>query len=192
MYQVTYNGATILSLSSQETQVLNTKGKVCSDNIYIKGETGSELSVEDNATLILETYSEQGELIAANVTDGAYLSNSQFFRATSLESVTLPNTLMSISCGAFAECSSLTNVIIPDHISTIDEYAFESCTSLLTIDIPESVVSIANNAFIYAGLITINVKQNYGVISNAPWGITNDVTINFLDKTVKYKGGNEV
>jgi hypothetical protein len=67
---------------------------------------------------------------------------------TSLESITLPNSLTSIGPGAFSGCSSLTSITLPPHsLTSIGRGAFAGCTSLTSITLPNSLTSIGRGAF---------------------------------------------
>ncbi|MDE5775787.1 MAG: leucine-rich repeat domain-containing protein, partial [Treponemataceae bacterium] len=57
-----------------------------------------------------------------------------FRGCTSLESVTIPDSVTSIGDGAFHGCTSLTNVTIPASVTSIWNSAFDGCTSLTTIN----------------------------------------------------------
>lgn len=72
---------------------------------------------------------------------------SAFYGCGNLTSVTIPENITSIENGTFAECSSLTNVTLPDSVTSIGEGAFGHCSSLKSITIPDSVKSIGNGAF---------------------------------------------
>lgn len=61
--------------------------------------------------------------------------------------VNIPNTVISIGRGAFADCTSLTTVTIPDSVTKIGAHAFDNCTSLTSVTIPDSVTKIDWNAF---------------------------------------------
>lgn len=49
--------------------------------------------------------------------------------------------------GAFSYCSSLENITIPDSVTDISRYAFENCSGLINITIPDSVTSIGIGTF---------------------------------------------
>lgn len=76
---------------------------------------------------------------------GTYVENKE------LESIVIPDTVKTISEGAFWNCTSLTSVVIPQSVTSIRGSAFVACRSLKTIVIPASVTSIAANAFDGAG-----------------------------------------
>ena len=59
--------------------------------------------------------------------------------------VSVPNSVATVSYGAFSECLSLTSVSMPS-VTTIGESAFEYCTSLESVEMP-SVITISDYAF---------------------------------------------
>ena len=61
---------------------------------------------------------------------------------------TIPDTVTSISDGAFRCCESLRQIVIPDSVISIGDEAFSGCKSLQHIVIPDSVTSIGKEAFI--------------------------------------------
>ena len=70
-----------------------------------------------------------------------------FYNCTSLESITIPNSVKEIEEETFADCSSLKEITIPGSITEISLGAFEGCTSLKTIVILNGVKSIGDFAF---------------------------------------------
>lgn len=89
-------------------------------------------------------------LLSAALTDGdARHSTSQYlFRGcTALMTVTIVDTIKTISGSCFYGCSALTNVGIPNTLTTIESNAFQNCTSLQTIALPSTITSLNSNAF---------------------------------------------
>lgn len=70
-------------------------------------------------------------------------------------SCSIPNTVTSISSGAFASSKNLTTVNIPNSVTLIKEKAFENCTALTSISIPASVNYIENMALIYCNNLSV-------------------------------------
>ena len=64
-----------------------------------------------------------------------------------ITSVTIPDGVTKIGCGAFYGCSSLTSVTIPHSVTSIGNYAFYECSSLTSVTIPDSVTEIGWHAF---------------------------------------------
>jgi len=75
------------------------------------------------------------------------IGESGFQYCTNLTGITIGNGVTSIGDYAFRDCKSLTSIAIPDGVTSIGSSAFSGCTSLTSITIPDSVTSIGNSAF---------------------------------------------
>ena len=64
-----------------------------------------------------------------------------------LRSINLPDSLNRIEHGTFFHCSCLQGIDIPNSVLLIGNGAFDGCSSLQSIDIPNSVISIGDGAF---------------------------------------------
>ena len=88
---------------------------------------------------------------SADIPDGVTsISNSAFYSATSLETVTMTNSVTSIGTYAFYGTSSLTNIRLSESITAIAQSTFDAASALKSIIIPEGVTSIGFIAFIGA------------------------------------------
>ena len=88
------------------------------------------------------------------------------FYNSNLESITIPESIISIGEAAFAFCSNLKGITIPDGITSIEFMAFFRCSNLKNITIPESVTSIGDLAFANCKSIeSITIPQNVTTIS---------------------------
>lgn len=56
-----------------------------------------------------------------------------FQNCTSLESITLPKNLTTISYGTFYSCTKLKHIEIPDSVTTVGQIVFKNCIGLETI-----------------------------------------------------------
>ena len=74
---------------------------------------------------------------------------SVFSGCSSLQSITIPNSVISIGRYAFNNCSSLQGVTLPnnDNFTTIEGDMFYNCKNLQSITVPGSVTSIGSYAF---------------------------------------------
>ncbi|MDR2922784.1 MAG: leucine-rich repeat domain-containing protein [Treponema sp.] len=65
------------------------------------------------------------------------------WRAASLVSVIIPNSVTSIGDYAFWDCTSLASITIPKSVTSIGDGAFRECTRLTGITIPKNVTTIS-------------------------------------------------
>ena len=72
----------------------------------------------------------------------------------------IPNSVTSISSGAFRGCNGLTSFTLPNSLTAIGKYAFLGCNGLTSITIPNSVSFIGDGAFAFCrGLTSIKVES---------------------------------
>ena len=64
------------------------------------------------------------------------------FAYTNIETIVLPNNVISIDSYAFWDCKNLTSFIIPNSVKEIGRYAFIGCSNLTSIIIPKNVTTI--------------------------------------------------
>ena len=88
-----------------------------------------------------------------------YVLEDAFFGNKTLQSITLPKSLLSIGDEAFWGCISLSEIQFPAKLETIGKSAFELCPSLESVIIPSSVTRIGMRAFYQCnGLKLIDIK----------------------------------
>jgi surface protein len=72
------------------------------------------------------------------IEDYSSIGANAFQRATSLTSISIPNSVTSIGDFAFVECSNLTSISIPASVIFIGPSAFAGCFSLTRVIIPQT------------------------------------------------------
>lgn len=75
------------------------------------------------------------------------ISDSCFEACTSLETINIPDSVTSIAAEAFYGCSSLKNLVLSSNLTYIGENAFKNCTAIASITIPSSVTTFYRTAF---------------------------------------------
>ena len=93
------------------------------------------------------------------VTTIAYMA---FQNCSSVESVTLPETVTEIERYAFQNCSSLNSIVLPGGLTTIGDGALSGCAALIDISIPDSVTHIGREAF-YSCASLANIELPEGI-----------------------------
>jgi len=89
-----------------------------------------------------------GEVVTnANITTATTIRPHAFRGWSSLESVTIGNSVTTIEYDAFSDCSSLESVTIGNGVTTIGYGAFYDCEALESVTIGNSVTTIGYGAF---------------------------------------------
>jgi hypothetical protein len=71
-----------------------------------------------------------------------------FGACTGLTSITISNSLTSISESTFSGCSGLTSITIPNSVTKIRNYAFQNCTGLKSIIIGSGIQNVGSKSFV--------------------------------------------
>lgn len=82
------------------------------------------------------------------------ISDNAFYYCQHLESITFPNNIISIGNYAFSYCESLKTIIIPESVTEIGCEAFRNCESMESITIPKNVTNIGSGMFTECGSLT--------------------------------------
>ena len=121
-------------------------------NVWAKKiDDGYYFGNDENPYLILwhvGDFMGDSEITSYEIHDGCkYIYYTAFANMENLESVTIPNSVVSIGKLAFYGCRNLKSVNIPDGVLNISEGAFSNCYELTSITIPKSVTTIDKYAF---------------------------------------------
>ena len=85
------------------------------------------------------------------------IGDSAFYGCSNLSTLTLPISVLSIGDSAFYGCSKIESFVIPNLISRINDYTFYKCSSLESISLPNNLTYIGKDAFLYCS----NMKRVY-------------------------------
>ena len=96
------------------------------------------------------------------------ISQNAFTSCLSLETIDLPNSLITIGDYAFQSCMSLETIDLHDSVTTIGYWAFRQCTGLTSIDLSGTQVeTIGGYAFSKcSGLISIDLGNSVTTINS--------------------------
>ena len=88
------------------------------------------------------------DIPVTNIAGQAFGSYDADAGCTNITSVSIPNTIISISAEAFYKCVGLTGTLtIPDSVKTIDIRTFWGCRNLTSIIVGSGVVSLGSGSF---------------------------------------------
>lgn len=83
------------------------------------------------------------------------------FRASSIESITVPSNVTSVGSDSFLECVALKSVIFEEGVVIIGDDAFQGCQALTDIRLPKTLREIGRQAFWYCySLMSIVIPKS--------------------------------
>jgi len=171
-----FEGSSIASFKTWlDTQPANTKDKPYDIKLNlsslgggatVNGSLGKTLTINYNKYVKLDLSGSSNLTViddeAFNIPNGG-----------TLISIIIPNSVKTISHGAFVGQSNLTSVTLGNGVTDISPNAFALCTGLTSITIPQSVTSIGDGAFGGCNLlisVTFEGSINGGFIHNDAFG----------------------
>jgi len=95
------------------------------------------------------------------------IGKNAFEGCTSLQSIMLPNSVISIEERAFLYCQNLSNIKLSDNLQSIGKYGIFG-TKLSNLNLPSSLVSIGDHGIAGNNLRTITIPEN---LTNIGYGI---------------------
>ncbi len=121
----------------------------CSSLQYHTYDNAKYLGNSENAYMVLI------EAIGTDITSCAIHPNTKvigsgaFYACSSLESITIPSSVVTVNTRSFGMCSNLQSVTFEEgsQCTDIGNHAFYKCSSLESVDIPSSVTTIGQAAF---------------------------------------------
>ena len=144
------------------------KYEIVSDGIKYAGfyQTATVTGYEGTPTDVVIPESITVDGVVATV---SRIEERAFANCESLESVTMPNSIVEVGAYDFENCSNLKSVKLSDNLKRIKYYAFAHCGNLRACDLGENLESIEYSCFEGAGIekVTLNgrVAPDYETIS---------------------------
>ena len=139
--------------------ICNIKENLADHHIVATGNIGEEISwtIDASGTLTISGsgtiknypwYCYSSTIKKLVVNEGVlHIGEHAFNGLTSLEEISLPNSIETIGSFAFASCYNIRDVRLPEGIDAISESLFMDCYNLETVNIPSSVTIIGYGAF---------------------------------------------
>ena len=115
---------------------------------YAAGKTAKKYTVLDSVTSIgSSAFSCCTSLESIDIPDSVVSVGDYAFSCSSLKSIELPDSVGYIGAAAFKYCTSLENIKLPHRVASVGEHTFFGCTSLVNIEIPDGITDICYVAF---------------------------------------------
>ena len=115
----------------------------------------------------LFSYRNESGVNKAVIPDGVITLGNNSFSGTTIESVTIPDSVVKIGFYTFFDCEKLLSATIPDSVTEIGSSAFYMCLNLKSVRLPDGIKIINSNTFGYCKkLESINIPEGVTEIGN--------------------------
>ena len=116
-----------------------------------------------------------------------HIGNYAFYELSSVvETVIIPESVISIGDNAFQLCESVEGIMIPNSVTKIGKYAFDCCMSIKSIIIPDGVTNIENSTFFWCcSLESVTIPDSIKSIADYAFERCDNIIV------VNYKGSED-
>lgn len=122
-------------------------------------------------------------------TQVAKLGDEVFYNCEFLESVKVPEGVISLGDDVFARCQNLREIILPDSITHIGSNAFQLCCALKYLRLPENLLEIEWEAFSYCfELLSLEIPETVRYIGNRAFERCESLTQIRIPRNVRHIG----
>ncbi len=164
-------GVTVIEMPTSLTYFNGTpfKGCVALSKVYTRGQSPVEgtfnLGYIKNFASFNYTFSccqAVKEYIFAEDAKMDGLTWANFYKNSSLESITLPEGVTKLNADSFSECTSLKNIVLPSTLTIVDYRSFYNCTSLTEITFNSNATIAYNSEAVSKADVISDVKDAAG------------------------------
>lgn len=170
-------------------------GNAEKNKVYAKiiGDYSYEL-IDDESAIILNYSGSEKNLVIPKEIGGKTVKKigyGAFAECKSIETLEVPDTVISIENYAFSQCSQLQTMNIPDSVVSLGQYAFAGCNSLESLVIPNGIKSISYGAFFDCiNLKSVEIPEGIKTIGGMVFGNCKSLESIDFPSTLTSIGGN--
>ena len=149
-------------------QTIRFHGDVDVDSSAFSADKGTiqEIQITSGMNAASIFSSHKASIRKASVMLSEHEDDIDFHGFSALESITLPDGIISIGQSAFSGCSGLGSIAIPEGVTAIGSYAFRN-SGIESIKLPSTLESLGENAFeLCSRLKSIEIPNGITAISN--------------------------
>lgn len=131
-----------------------------------------------------ETFASASSLVSISIPDTVNTIGSSAFYGCGLTSVTIPDSVTSIGAGAFLNCRNLSSATISNGLTSLPNRLFEGCYNLVNVRIPSGTTSIGDTAFGACSRLTeVTLPSSVTYIGHSAFGSTSLTNLTVLATT---------
>lgn len=89
------------------------------------------------------------------------------FKGSGLKSIVLPDSVTEIGRNTFSNCAALASVRLPSKLTSIESFAFYKCSALESIELPNTLKFLNSSAFADCGLKSLIIPDSVETMGSA-------------------------
>lgn len=150
----------VTALKAGQAKITTTVGNIATSCDVVVYQSDNVIIYTTTDKKVLKPYNEDafGSAIVSNTYVGdvgiitfekpiTFIGNMAFYKQSKLQSIVIPDTVLTVGEKSFCTCTGLLSVKLPQSLTSIDDYAFCECSSMKALTFPDNVLKIGEFAF---------------------------------------------